>query len=325
MRRLSAWPAQFALLAAIWGSSFVCIKLLAEVWAPLHVALGRCALGLVALLLALAVRRERLPPPGRVWLHLAGVALLMNVAPFTLFAYCEQHVPSVVAGLWNATTPLLTLGVVLLVLREEEPDRRRVRGMLGGFAGAVCLLGPWRGLGGDELLGDLACLAGAGCYALGLPLTRRHLSGRPESGVSLAAGQLLLATAALAVASPLAGTPTLALGTDALAALLVLGALGSGLAYVLTHAVVRAAGPTTFSLVTYVIPVFSTTLGVVLLNEPLTWNEPVGAAVVLGAVWATTHRRAGDRRGAQGARPRSAPARSPRSAATAPGSPPGGR
>lgn len=286
MRVLSAWQAQFVALAAIWGSSFVCIKVLGEVWAPVHVALGRCALGALVLVVVLALRREALPPWGPVWGHLALVAALMNVVPFTLFAYGEQHVSSVVAGLWNATTPLLTLVVVLLVLRDERPDRRKVRGMAGGFVGVALLLGPWRGLGGDELLGHLACLGGAACYAFGLPVTRRFLSDRPESGVALASGQLLCATAALAVVAPLAGTPTLALGTDAIAALVVLGALGSGLAYVLTHAIVRAAGPTTFSTVTYVIPLFSTGLGVALLAEPLAWNEPTGAAVVLASIWA---------------------------------------
>lgn len=301
-----SWRAQFVALAAIWGSSFVCIKVLGEVLAPLHVALARCALGLLALLLVLAVRGERLPPRGVVWAHLALVAMLMNVVPFTLFAYGEQHVSSILAGLWNGTTPLLTMGVVLFVLRDERPSAAKVRGLLGGFVGLVLLLAPWNGVGGDELLGHLACLAGAGCYAFGLPVTRRYLSGRPESGVSLAAGQLAVATLALAVLAPLGAAPSGSLGLEEAAALLVLGALGSGLAYVLTHQIVRAAGPTTFSTVTYVIPVFSTALGVVLLGEPLGWNEPAGAVVVLGSVWLAQ----------RPLRPRSAPAPRPRSSAT---------
>ena len=72
--------------------------------------------------------------------------------------------------------------------------------------------------------------------------------------------------------------------------MLVLGVLGSGLAYVLTHSIIRAAGPTTFSLVTYVIPIFSTLLGVTILSETVTWNEPVGAAIVLGSMWAASRR-----------------------------------
>jgi drug/metabolite transporter (DMT)-like permease len=291
------WRAQFVLLAVIWGSSFLCIKVLGEHWAATHVALGRVALGALFLAGLLAVRRLPLPR-GRVWLHLAVVALLMNVLPFTLFAYGETRVSSVLAGLWNATTPLWTLMAVLALVPAERPDARRIAGLAGGLAGVVLLLGPWKGLGGDALLGHAACAAAAVCYGLGVPYTRRHLSGRPESGVALAAAQLLCGTAVLAVLAPLQGGPDLALGADAIASLLVLGILGSGVAYVLMHAIVRAAGPTTFSTVTYVIPIVSTALGVAILSESLGWNEPAGAAVVLGSLWWSTRRPAALRDGA---------------------------
>src|SRR6184192_1161600 len=78
----------------------------------------------------------------------------MNALPFTLFAYGEQHVSSVIAGLWNGTTPLMTLIAVLLLLPEERPNCRRIAGVAGGFAGLVVLLGPWQGVGGGKLLGD---------------------------------------------------------------------------------------------------------------------------------------------------------------------------
>ena len=285
MRSLPLWRVQFVALAVIWGSSFVCIKVLGEVLAPLHVALARSLVGALTLTAILRFRGERLPAWGPVWGHLMLVALLMNIVPFTLFAYGEQHVSSILAGLWNATTPLLTLVVVLLVLRDEEPDRWKIRGLLLGFVGVALLLGPWNGLSDDALLGNLACVAAATCYAFGVPVTRRYLSGRSESGTSIAAGQLLLATLGLAVLAPLGSAPAGTFGGEEVASLLVLGALGSGVAYALTHAIVRAVGATTFSTVTYVIPLISTGLGIALLAEPLSWNEPVGAAIVLASVW----------------------------------------
>lgn len=287
----SEWPAQFLVLAAIWGSSFLCIKVLVEVWAPLHVALGRVGLGAVVLVALLAVRGGALPREARVWGHVAVVGLLMNAIPFTLFAYGETKVSSILAGLWNATTPLWTLVFVLALVPAERPDRQRLAALAGGFAGVVVLLGPWQGLGSDELLGHVACMGAAACYGLGVPYTRRTLSVRPEGGVSLAAAQLLGATAMLAVLAPLSGAPSFALGAGALASLLVLGVLGSGVAYVLMHAIIRAAGPTTFSTVTYLIPVVSTALGVAVLAEPLGWNEPAGAAVVLASMWRASRRR----------------------------------
>ena len=290
------WQAQFVALAAIWGSSFLCIKVLNEDWAPTQVAFVRIALGALFLVALLAVTRSRLPARA-AWKHLAVVAMLMNVIPVTLFAYGETKVSSVLAGLWNGTTPLWTLLVVLLFLPEEKPNRRRLIGLGGGFVGVGLLLGPWRNLGGDELIGHVACLGGALCYGLGLPYTRRHLSDRPESGPQLATAQLLIGTGVLAVVSlPLDGVPTASIGADGVASIAVLGILGSGVAYVLTHSIMRAAGPTTFSTVTYLIPVVSTGLGVAILGEELFWNEPVGAAIVLATMfWAS---RGGQSRGA---------------------------
>jgi drug/metabolite transporter (DMT)-like permease len=293
---VAGWRLQFVLLAVIWGSSFLCIKVLGRVWAPTHVAFGRVALGAAFLVALLALRRTPLPRGARLWGHVCVVALLLNAAPFTLFAYGERSVSSIIAGLWNATTPLLTLAVVLVALPEERPDRRRVAALGAGFAGVVCLLGPWRGLAGEQLVGQLACLAAAACYALGVVHTRRHLSARPETGPQLAAAQLVCATAMLALVAPASGLPSMELASEHLASLFVLGVLGSGVAYVMTYAIVRAAGPTTFSTVTYLIPVVSTALGVAVLSEPLAWNEPAGAAIVLAAMWwSSQRRRAGSR------------------------------
>lgn len=283
MKRIEFWRAQFLALAAVWGSSFLCIKVLGKHWPPIYIALIRIALGAAFLLLVVAVRRTRLPR-GRVWKHLAVNAVLMNAGPFTLYAYGETKVSSVLAGLWNATTPLITLLVLLTVMRDERPDRRNLTTLAAGLAGVAVLIAPWRGLGGNALIGDLECLGAAICYGLGGPYTRRFLSSRPESGVALAGAQLALAALVLAFIAPFVAAPSLRLDRATVSAILVLGVFCSGLAYVLMYGVVRAAGAGTFSTVTYVIPVVSTALGVIGLGEPLSWNEPVGAAIVLGAM-----------------------------------------
>ena len=278
------WQAEFLLLAAIWGSSFLFIKVIGEHWSPVYIALGRVSLGAATLLGFLAWRRRRLPSGLAVWGHLAVAGLLVNVAPFTLIAYGETKVSSVLAGLWNATTPLFALVFVLLFFREERLDRRVITGLFVGFAGATIVLAPWSGLGGNALLGDLACLAAGACYGLGFPYVRRHLATRAEGAVPLAAGQLLCATAVLAAAAPFAPPPDMDLGVDGVASVLAIGILGSGVAYVLNYEILEAAGATIGSTVTYVIPVFSTLLGVVVLSEPLSWNEPLGALVVITGI-----------------------------------------
>jgi drug/metabolite transporter (DMT)-like permease len=277
------WRAPFIALAAIWGASFLFIKVAVEDLPPLLVSLSRCALGAAVLLLVLLVRRDRLPRDPRVWGHLAVVALLANVVPFTLFAAGEQHISSVLAGLWNATTPLLTLAVVTVALPEERPTAARVAGLLVGFLGVVVVLGPWQAVGGNELAGQLMCLGAAVGYGLAFPYLRRTLSGRPESALSMSAGQLLCATAMLGLVAPLAGAPS-GLGIDTVGAMLALGVLGTGVAYVLNFTIIRRAGATIASTVTYVIPLFSTVLGIVVLGERPTWNQALGAVVVLVGV-----------------------------------------
>jgi drug/metabolite transporter (DMT)-like permease len=284
VRRSNTWQVQFSALAATWGASFLFIKVLDRHWPVLWVSFGRIALGAAALLLLVVGRGERLPRDPRAWVHCAVAAVLFNAVPWTLLAYGEHHVSSIVAGLWNATTPLWVLIVSLAAFGEQHPTGERLAGLLIGFAGVAMLLGPWRGFGGGELAGHLACAGAALCYGIGFPYTRRHLADRPESGVVLSATQLLCATAMLAVFTPFARTPTVHIGLDGLGSLLALGALGSGIAFAVNFAIVRAKGPGTASLVTYVVPVFSTVLGVVVLGETLHWNQPVGTVVLLAGV-----------------------------------------
>jgi drug/metabolite transporter (DMT)-like permease len=272
------------LLAAIWGSSFLFIKVLDRHWPAMWVAFGRVAFGAATLLILAVIRGERLSFDRTMWLHLAVVAALFNAIPFTLFAYGEKHVSSVVAGLWNATAPLWVIVFALAAFPEEQPDAARAAGLTVGFAGVAVLLGPWHGLGGAQLAGQLAC-AGAGvCYGLAWLYTRRHLAGRQSSGIALSAGQLLCACALLAPATALAAPPTSHIGADGVVSILLLGVLGTGAAYLLNYAVIRAAGATTAATVTYVVPLFSTLLGVIVLGESLTWNLPVGAAILLAGI-----------------------------------------
>jgi drug/metabolite transporter (DMT)-like permease len=274
------WRAQFVLLAATWGSSFLFIKVLDEHWSPAWVSFARITLGAATLLGLALLRGERLRFDRTVWPHLVVNAALFNAIPFTLYAYAEHHVPSIVAGLWNATTPLWVLAGALAAFPEEHPTRGRLAGLLIGFVGVLTLLGPWR-LAGGELQGQLACAGAAISYGAAFLYTRRYLAGRAYSGVALSAAQLLCATVLLALVIPFARAPTVHIGLDGLGSIVALGVLGTGVAYVLNYSIVRAAGATIASTVTYLIPVFSTLLGVIVLGEPLSWNQPAGAAILL--------------------------------------------
>jgi drug/metabolite transporter (DMT)-like permease len=281
------WLSGYLALAVIWGSSFLLIKVAIRELHPVYVTLGRVATGAVVLLALVVLGRHRLPRAPAVWGHLFVVALVGVAIPFTLFGYGEQRVSSVLAGIWNATTPLLTVPTTVFVFRTERLTRRGMAGVALGFAGVLTILGVWLGVGGSGLTGQLMCAGAACCYAVNIPYQRRFLAGRAESGTALVAGQLLLATAQLAIASPLlAGAPPALtrLAPDVVASVLTLGALGTGIAFVLNFRVIRLAGASTSASVTYLIPIFATLMGVAVLGESLSWYQPVGAVVVLVGV-----------------------------------------
>ncbi|MEV5752263.1 DMT family transporter [Actinoallomurus sp. NPDC052308] len=290
----AGWVPGFVVLSMIWGSSFALIKVTVDAGvAPLWVASWRCLFGLVALGTVCVVRRAPLPRGRRVWAHAFVVAALLNSVPFALFSYAETRVSSVVAGVWNATTPLTTLLFAVAVIPAERPTPRRSIGLATGFCGVLLVLGVWRGFDGGTLGGSLACLGATVCYGAGFTYTRRFFAGGRESVVALSAVQILCATAELALVTPVVAGPPTWPGPAAAAALVGLGAVGTGLAYIINLGVIRAAGPTVASTVTYLTPLWSTLLGAVLLAEPLGWNTVTGGLlIVAGVVVARAPRRA---------------------------------
>ena len=279
------WPAQLLLLALIWGASFMFIKVELDAgFAPVHVALLRCVFGAVALLAILAFTRDPLPRDRDLWRHVAVIAALMNAVPFFLFAYGETEVSSLLAGIVNATTPLITLLFSLALLPDERPTRVKVAGLLVGFGGVLVVLAPWQGLGGGSTVGTLACLGAATCYGLAFPYLRRNLTGRPETAVAMSAAQVGLGALLLVPFAPLGALPDELPGVWAWLSVLALGVLGTGVAYILNFNVVRAAGAQTGSMVTYLVPLFAVFFGVSILGESLTWHEPVGGALIIAGV-----------------------------------------
>lgn len=227
---------------------------------------------------------ERLPRDRTLWGQLAILAVLWNSIPFVCFAWGEERASSVLAGIWNGTTPLWVLLLLAVALREERPTRPQVGGLILGFAGIVVVLGPWEGVGGSSFEGQMAFLLAAVCYAFGLVFSRRYLTGRPESGLVISAGQLTCAVVQLAVVAPFTTSPDLRLSGEAVASMLALGILGTGVVYIMFFGVVRAAGAATGSSVGYLIVLFSTLLGIVVLGEEVAWHEPAGAVLVIFAL-----------------------------------------
>ncbi|MEV6945809.1 DMT family transporter [Streptomyces sp. NPDC051172] len=284
------WRLRFGALSLIWGFSFLLIKVGTGAYAPFQVTLGRLVFGTAVLAAAMAVKRERLPRGARTWGHLTVAAFLLNALPFSLFAYSELTIPSTLAGICNATSPLWGMALSLVALSEDRPSRVRVAGLGLGFLGVLTVLGAWQGFHGLDATGTAMALLASLSYPVGWIYVRRTLAGAGHSHLSMTGAQLLLAAVQLAVVTPLFTTFPARFPVVPLVAVAALGVLGTGLAILIQYGVVAEVGPTTAQMVTYFIPVIATGAGVAVLGESLRWSTPVGAVTVLAGAALTQAR-----------------------------------
>ncbi|MEV7845294.1 DMT family transporter [Streptomyces cyaneofuscatus] len=279
----NATVGRFLLLAFLWGGSFTFIKVSLDGLTPGQLVLSRLVLGAAVLLAIVAFRKIGLPRSAGVWGHVAAAALFGNVIPFLLLSYGEQTTGAGIAGVLIGATPLLTLTIAAAALPTERATRRKVLGLLIGFAGVVVLIGPWTDALGS-FGGQLACLGAALSYACGFVYVRKFLSPLGLAPMAAAASQLLAATVLQAVVTPFLTWHTPEFTLKVTLSIVALGLFSTGLAYVLYFRLIGDVGATTASAVNYVVPVASVLIGVVALGESVTWNLLVGGLVVLAGV-----------------------------------------
>jgi drug/metabolite transporter (DMT)-like permease len=294
------WQLKFTALAFIWGSSFLLMKVGLRSLAPLQISGLRILSGAVVLLLLLTVSGGRLPRQWRVWGHLMVTGFFLGSLPFSLFALGEERISSALAGIGNSITPIATVMFSLLLLPIDKIAPRKIIGVLIGFVGVLVIMQPWQSQGRPDLLGFGMTLVAGMSYGLGWIYTRRFLGRVDFGGLTLPAAQMLTSAAQMLVAltiwwltararlslgAPWSVHPSTGGGSAAwpVLAVLALGVVGTGIAMSFQYDVVRAAGPTVGSSVTYLIPLVSVALGVLVLGERLAWPQFAGAAVVLGA------------------------------------------
>ena len=279
-----SWLPAYLALGLVWGCSFIFIKLGLEFLTPFGVAFVRCALGAITLLIVVKLMRINLPKEKSTWYKLWVVAMLLNVAPGILFAYAQLHVTSVLAGIINATTPLATLVVMLIAFREEKLKAEQIYGLLLGGLGVMVVLGIWQGIGDNQLTGVIALLIAVTCYGISFPYSKRNiipLGLKPEAAATT---QLIMAAITVLPFYLYDGISQDNYRPVNIFAMLALGILGSGFAYIWNFSIIAAAGSSIASSVTYLTPVVAVFVGWLFLGEVIVWHEPVGALlVILGA------------------------------------------
>ena len=285
-----ATTARIALLALIWGSGFLWIKLAIRGLSPVEVTLARLILGSAVLFAVVAARRYSLPRAPVIWAHLIVAALFANAAPYLLFAVGEQHVASSTAGMLNATTPLWTVGVAMATRHQRAVTARQAAGLLVGFGGAVLIFAPWQATSELGSVGAIQCLAAAASYGISFVYMDRFLARRGINPVTLSACQLLAASGWLAIALGFTGVQSPRLDVSVVASVAILGLIGTGAAYVLNYQIITSEGATVASTVTYLLPIVAIVLGVLVLDEHITLLVLAGIALILAGVALTRSR-----------------------------------
>lgn len=271
-------------LALVWGSSFFFIKIGLTGLSAGQVAFARIALGALTLVAIMVATRRKWPKDRRVWLHMIAIGAAMCALPFTLYAWAETVVPSTVASIVNAATPIMTLLLTPLLLRTEKLSRTQTLGLFIGIVGVVVLVGPWRLIvsnGSVSIPGILACLGATACYGFGALYMRRFLAGVKYDSITVAAMQMVMATALMLLVAPFIAISPITTSVPVVLSMLALGVLGSGIAYIWYTTIIREWGPARASTVTYLTPVVGVTFGALFLGEGVHWNEPLGGLVVI--------------------------------------------
>jgi len=275
--------ALLAFLSILWGGSFFFNGLALRELPPFTLVFLRVALAATILLPVLRAYRIRFPKGFLGWKPFFAIALLNNVLPFSLFVTGQTHIPSGLASILNATTPVFTV-LVMAAAGDEKLLMRRVAGALTGLIGVIILRGQDLGLESSQGVGILLCLTGAFSYGLAALYARRKLSNSPP--LSTAAFQLLASSLMMAIVAAVFEQPWRLQMPSATTWLAVAGLAGlsTALAYIVFFQILRRSGSSNVMLVTLLIPVTAILLGYLVLGENVSWREIVGAGVIGSAL-----------------------------------------
>ncbi|MCH7578024.1 MAG: DMT family transporter [Chloroflexi bacterium] len=271
-------------LGAIWGASFLFIKVIVDETSPLEVTEGRLFFGALAVGVVMVMRKTPVRRPPALWFKVAVWALVGIVIPFILIAWAEEHIDSGTASVLNSSMPLFTVMFAAIFLIEEQLTPARVAGLGIGFVGVIVLTsGDVYDLRDSAVLSQLAVVGAAACYGAGAVYARSLL--KEDDPVGLTGGQLVLGTLlVLPIMLVVRGTPDYSLSVEAWLSLLALGVLGTGIAIIIYLWLVDNVGSVRSSLVTYIIPVVGLFLGWAVLDESIGVNTVLGCALIIAGV-----------------------------------------
>lgn len=280
------------LLAAIWGASFLSIRIALDEVGPLTAVAHRVGWAALALWLVVLLMRLPVPRDPRIWLGFLGMGLLNNVIPFGLMAWGQLYIETGLTSILNAATAIFGVIMAAIFFADERITLRKAVGVTLGFGGVATAIGLGNLISFDlRSLAQLAVIGGTLSYALASVWARKQLAGQPPQVA--AAGMVTGATVImLPIAWLVEGPLTLDLQGDTVLAIGYYALIGTALAYLLYYRVLAMAGSGNLMLVTLLIPPFAIVLGAVVLNEALLPSAyggfallALGLLVLDGRIW----------------------------------------
>ncbi len=273
----------FILLGGIWSSSFLWIKIAVQEVGPITLVAFRVLFGLLFGLAVILVQRPQLPRALKDWFPVLLLGIVNVAIPFFLISWGEQAIDSAVAAILDATVPLFTIVIAHLALHDDKMTVPKVLGLLIGFAGVVVLMSKDIGASAGSLLGQGAVVLASAFYAGSSVYARKSTENMP--GIMRSVGPLISSTAVMwlftfFIERPMR-IPHLPITWIAL---LWLGILGSGFAFILSYYLIHEIGPTRTTMVTYLFPLGGVILGVSFLGELITWQLLAGAALIIASL-----------------------------------------
>ncbi|MGB3414795.1 MAG: DMT family transporter, partial [Microbacteriaceae bacterium] len=279
---------QFFGIALIWGSGFLFLKILIAEVSVVQLVFARVAIGSIVLAIWMSASRRSWPKGIRIWLHVLALGTIFCVIPFGLYAWGTQHLPSGLASIFNSVTPLGTLLIALIFIPAERLAGIKLIAFLSAAFGLVVIVSPWlidfSSADPNYYLGQLACISGSLCYAIGGVYTRWLLKTSGYDSIALMSSMVVAATVLLLPVMAVYGLDPIEPKPIVFVSALVLGIFGTGIAYAWNANVIRGLGVTRATIANYISPVVGVVLGMIVLHEQLLWYEILGSSIVIIAV-----------------------------------------
>lgn len=281
-------------LGFMWGTSYVFIKLGVQTLPTFTLIAARLGIGLALLATVVFIAREPLPRSPRIYGHLVVMAVINIVLPFALITTAERSVDSALAAILNGALPLFVIVLAAVFLHDEPLTVNRLAGLLIGYVGVIVLVSRSLGLGSSSLAGELELVASTACYGAGAVYARRNMRGiRPMIPALFQVGFAFVIVLVIALFTEQPWD--VRWSPDAILAVVWLGILGSGFAYLANFRLLSRIGATRTSLVAYLLPIVGIVAGALAFQEVVDLRLLAGAALVIAGV-ALVNSRFGQRR-----------------------------